>query len=288
MKILFVSCYVNNPHFMKLTKKSLDKYLINTKYDYICLNDAPDIKNGEENYLKICDILTNENDCYEKILFEANKQGFIHIKVPQHLHIKNRPNHSSLRHTENLNWFNSNIESLYPTYKEYNYICHIDCDCILKEPIDLNIELNGYDMAGPFIYINQNKYYIHTGLFFINVKTVKNMNEINWDNTLGTDTGSNIHYFIKNNPEYKIKKLGHYDGYSNNNWIPNEHTIFKLKIDDIIDEDYKLIDSWFDKKFVHFRAGSCFGVGSNVHRNNDRLYKYNKKIEAFLKLINIM
>ena len=74
MKILFVACYANNGHYIDYTKKTLDKYLINCDYDYICLNDAPDIQNGDENYLKICDILTGESDCYEKIL-DKTKQN---------------------------------------------------------------------------------------------------------------------------------------------------------------------------------------------------------------------
>ena len=282
MKILFVACYTNNSNYIDFTKRLLDKNLINCSYDFICLNDAPDTDNGEENYLGICDILTGERNCYEKIYNKTIENNFIHIKIPQNIHIKNRPNHGGPRHIENLNGFNQNIEKIYPKYKEYDYICHIDSDAFFVQPIDLNKELNGYDLAGPFIYINDG-YYIHTGLFFINVKTVTNMKNINWNNTMGTDTGSDLYNFIKKNPQYKIKKLGHYDGYSSNYYIENGHTIIKLKIDDISDNNYKQIDRWFNGNVLHFRGGSCFGVGSLKHRNNDRLFLYNKKWEAFIK-----
>lgn len=280
MKILFVGCYANNGHYIPFTKKCFDKYLINCEYDYICLNDAPDINNGDENYLNICDILTEDKNCYEKIYNETINNNFIHLKVPQTIHIKNRPNHGGPRHIEILNWFNQNIEKLYPSYHEYDYICHIDSDAFLGNYIDLNKELDNCDLAGPFIYINSG-YYIHTGLFFINVKTVKNMKDINWNNTMCTDTGSDIYNFIKNNPHYNIKKLGHYDGYSYNNWKENNHTIFSLKIDNIDNNEYKLIDIWFNKKFFHFRAGSCFGVGSLKHRNENRIFLYINKWEKF-------
>ena len=282
--ILFVSCYVDNSHWMTLTKKTLDKYLIDCSYKFICLNDAPDIQTGDENYLQICDIIDGSQNCYEKIFNQTIQNGFIHIKVPQHIHVKNRPNHGGPRHIENLNWFNSNIDTLYPDYKNFDYICHIDSDAFFIDFISLKNELDGFDLAGPFIYLNSNDYYIHTGLFFINIKTVKNMKDINWNNTQCTDTGSEIVNFIKNNPTYKIKKLGHYNGYSQENWIENGHTIIKLDIDGMNDNDYKLIDCWFDKKVIHFRAGSCFGVGTNTHRNDDRLITYNKKLEAFTKL----
>ena len=279
MKILFVSCYTNNSHYMDISKKTLDKYLVNSTYDFICLNDAP--SSEEENYLEICDIITGENNCYEKILEKSKKNDFIHIKVPQNIHNQNRKNHSSPRHIDNLNWFNKNINSLYPTYKNYDFVCHIDSDAFFCKNIDLNKELNNYDMAGPFIYIRDG-YYIHTGLFFININTVKNMNEISWDNTMGTDTGSDIFNFIKKNPQYKIKKLGHYDGYSHNYWIKNEHTIKELEIPDITNmivdnNNYKLIDTWFNNSVLHFRAGSCFGVGSGQHRNK------NKEFQNFLR-----
>lgn len=54
MKILFVACYVDNLHF-------------------ICLNDAPDIKNGEENFLKICDIISGDENCFDLIVDRENK-----------------------------------------------------------------------------------------------------------------------------------------------------------------------------------------------------------------------
>jgi hypothetical protein len=286
MKILFVSCYVDNSHFIEKMKYTLDNNLLNCSYDFICLNDAPDINNGEENYLKICDILSGDENSYQLIKQNTEKNNFIHIKIPQIIHNdKNRLNHGGPRHIENLNWFNSNFKTLVSNYNDYDFLCHIDSDALLCKKIDLTKELNGYDMAGPFIYLTNNMYYIHTGLFFINLKTVINMNEINWDNTMGTDTGSDIVNFIYNNPQYKIKKLGHYDGYSSNYHIVNNHTIIKLDIPSINDENYKLIDIWFDKHFIHFRAGSCFGIGSNRHRNNDRLNDYLIKYNAFLKLI---
>lgn len=291
MKILFVSCYINNAHFIDYTKKCLDKYLINCDYNYICLNDSPDVQNGEENFLKICDILTGENNCYDKILNKATDNNFIHIKIPQNIHYKDkvRRNHGGPRHIENLNWFNQNIEKVYPEYINYDYICHIDSDAFFTKIIDLNIELKNIDLAGPFIYI-YNGFYIHTGLFFINLKTVKNMKEISWNNTMGTDTASDIFNFIKNNPKYNIKKMGHYDGYSTNYWIENGHTIIKLPIDEVSDENYKLsenyklLDSWLNGTVLHFRAGSCFGVGCHRHRNKESIYLYNKKWKAFINL----
>ena len=211
------------------------------------------------------------------------KNDFIHIKIPQEIHVENRPNQGGPRHIENLNWFNQNIDILFPSYKSYAYICHIDSDAFLMKPIHLMKELAECDLAGPFIYLNASQYYIHTGLFFINVKTVLNMKDIRWDNTMSTDTGSDITNFIVRNPQYNIKKLGHYDGYSVNNTIPNGDTIIPLDMPEYIEIGMRLVDSWFDKHFIHFRSGSCFGVGSNRHRNHDRFHVFNIKFDAFMK-----
>jgi hypothetical protein len=271
---------------MDLTKKTLDKYLMDCSYSFICLNDAPNSKEGDENYLHICDMLTGESNCYEKNVEYAAKNTFFHIKIPQSIHSRNRINHSSQRHIENLNWFNTSIQQLYPSYTEYDYICHIDSDAFFCKPVYLQSELNSYDLAGPLIYIDSSKYYIHTGLFFINIKTVVNMQEIRWDNTQQMDTGSDICNFIAKNPHYTIKKMGHYDGYSKCLTIPNDHTIISLDLPDMDDPNYKLVDTWMNKSVVHFRAGSCFGVGSLKHRIGTRTAKYEIKYAKFLELFS--
>lgn len=89
----------------------MDKYLLNCTYDFICFNDAPDIKNNKENIINICDIFSENENSFDLIRDKADN-NFIHIKIPQHIHIKNRDNHSSSRHIENLNWFNQNFKTL--------------------------------------------------------------------------------------------------------------------------------------------------------------------------------
>ena len=95
-----------------------------------------------------------------------------------------------------------------------------------------------------------------------------------WEKVVSVEDFKKVQDFILKNPQYKIKKLGHYDGYSSNNHVINNHTIISLDIKEIDDISYKLIDTWFNQKFIHFRAGSCFGVGTHKHRSNDRLSLY--------------
>ncbi len=303
MKILFVCCYVNNSHFIDITKQLLDQNLVNCQYKYICLNDAPRLK--EDDYLGILDILTGDDDCYQKIKESAQKNNFIHIEIPQSIHesIKKNPNQGGPRHIDNFNWFNKNLNELYPEYKDFDFLCYIDADAFLVKPLDLS-DLANFDLAAPIININGTKKYPHTGLFFINLKTVDKIQRIIWDNTQQTDTGSEMAMFLKQNPQYKIKSLGNYIGYSYNNWVVNNHTISKLKMVDLEKitksynnhEDYsneRFLDTWYDKHFIHLRAGSSFLLGCSRHRdmsNNSiklahEIYCY--KIKALIEEFNL-
>jgi hypothetical protein len=65
--------------------------------------------------------------------------------------------------------------------------------------------------------------------------------------------------------------------------IENNHTIIKLNM---LDNKYDLIDSWFDGKFIHFRAGSCFGVGSKRNRNEEAVKKFFPNLNNLLNCLN--
>lgn len=295
MKILFVACYVNNAIYMQYTKKYLDKYLVNCTYDYVCLNDAPDVENGEENYIQACDIMTGENNCYSQIKKAADKYEFIHIKIPQNIHIKNRPNHSSCRHSENIAYFNENIETLIPNFTKYDYLCYIDSDCFLGKYIDLKDKLKNHDIVAPMIYPSPDETpelrYPHVGLFFINLKTVTNFKDLN-PSIKHSDTGSGMVDFIHNNLKYRIKETNKYNGWwdyeKNTLWIPDGETVMEL---DVVTDNVKtkIIDSWFDKSFYHLRGGSCFSIGSSQHRDkhkkNVQLLK--TKLEALFALFEV-
>jgi hypothetical protein len=262
--ILFVSSYINNAHFIGMTIKSLRKNLQNP-FDFIVLNDAPKYN---DNYLNLTSILTNSDNIYSEIKEEAIKYDCFHIDVNQDIHTKDRPNHSSHRHSEIFKWFFENFDTLYPKYLNYNYICIIDSDVYLKEPLDILHELDNTDLAAPLIYINQRDFYPHIGLFFINLHTVKNIKDMNFLITR-VDTGSGLLDFLKNNKHYKIKQLGYFNGYIGNEGLYNDH------------RNSLPCDIWFDNKFIHLRAGSNFGVSMKTHKTSDNVEGYINKLKLF-------
>ena len=162
-------------------------------------------------------------------------------------------------------------------------MCFTDSDAFFVKPVDLSIELSDIDLAGPLIYKDANTFYPHTGLYFINLRTVLNFREMNWT-SIFLDTGSGLWNFIKNNRHYRIKKLGYYDGYDGYVLnIENGHTIKKMK--------EHFIDTWMDECVIHIRAGSCFGSGSNCLKNDNTRkewrQKYIQKLNDVFKYYNI-
>ena len=286
MKILFVCPFFNNAHFMESIVKLLKKNIKNDEYKFICLNDAPDIDNGDENYLNIISILSENTNCYKEIYDECKFNNIEHIKIPQDIHIKERPNHGSQRHGELCNWFLRNIDSMYPNYKEYDFLCFYDADLFLVEETDFEKELNNYDFACPLIHFNH-----YPGLsiivpqpsvFFINLNTVINFKELDFsiDYRWGNDMGSAVYNFWKNNPQCRrIRELGTFNGFQNQSFETESKTIKK------IDDHY--YDYWMNGSLVHLRWGWGGGAGEKQHRNKENLNKYLQKIKKVFKKYNI-
>ena len=282
MKVLFISQYINNGFYIPITKQTMDKNLKNCDWEFICLNDAPEL--GKENNFVISSgkkvefltVLEGKEDCHNEIKENASECNFHHLKIPQNIHPQNRPNHGGGRHIEILNYFFQNIDTLFPRFKEFDYLCTIDSDAFFVEETDLEKELEETDLAGPIIYKNRREFYPHVGLFFINLKTVINFKDMNFNN-IWKDTGSNLMKFIEKNKNYKLKEIGKYIGYQNDYcWTPNGKGIKKIG-------DH--IDCWLNSKVYHLRAGSCFGVGSNL-RTEESVKIFKNKVKTLFDNFN--
>lgn len=282
MKILFVCPFFNNAHFMESIVILLKKHIKNDEYTFICLNDAPNIDKGEENYMNIISILSQNTNCYKEIYEESKFNNLKHITIPQNIHIKNRPNHGSQRHGELCNWFVRNIDTIYPNYVEYDFLCFYDADLFLVKDIDFNEELKDFDFACPLIYSYNNVIVPQPSVFFINLNTVKNFKELDFsiDRRWGNDMGSAIFNFWSENPNCKrIKEIGKFIGFQNNSFEKESDTIKQI--------DNHYYDYWMDGKLVHLRWGWGGGAGESKHRNNKNFNRYLQKIKKVFKKYNI-
>ena len=279
MKILFMCPFINNAHFMKTIIDQLKKNVLNCEYTFLVLNDAFDINNGEEDYLNLISILSEETNCYKEILLESIKNNLFHIKIPQGIHIKDRPNHGSLRHAELCNWFIRNIDTIYPEYNNFDFLCLYDADLFLVKPTDFNIELYNVDFACPIVQTSSG-IWPQPSVFFINLKTVYNFKELDFGfSGPGKDMGANISIFWNKNKNYIIKQIGIFYGFHNESFEKESSTIKQI--------DGHYYDLWLNESFVHLRWGWGGGVGLKQHRTKEKMTNYLNKISKIYKKYNI-
>jgi hypothetical protein len=262
MKILIISPYFNNSHFIEIQINSFRKYLHNCEWNLLVVDDSnPDTLNT----------LTNQR---ENILNECNKfkDEVIYHKFPEEIHIRNNSYSATLRHCDLLNYI---VKNLVNTIKDnYDYMFIVDADMCFIDNYDPTIELTKYDIIGPKrIQWLSNKQMDDSPLFdflwvnccFFNLKTITNISEMNLSqipNTT-TDTGSMILEFLHNNPQYKIKYMPFSSG--------NEY-IEKINFFEFFDNN----------RIVHFGSGSLWTKAQFKYKNQT----YADKVEKFKFLVN--
>jgi hypothetical protein len=279
MKILFMCPFINNTHFMKTIITQLRKNVLNCEYTFLVLNDAFNIDNGEEDYLNLISMLSEETNCYKEIYEESLKNNLFHITVPQNIHIKNRPNHGSLRHAELCNWFIRNIDLIYPEYKLFDFLCLYDADLFLVKPTDFNVELYNVDFACPLVHTSSG-IWPQPSVFFINLKTVYNFKELDFGfDGPNKDMGANISFFFNNNKNYFIKEIGRFNGFHNEAFEKESDTIKQI--------DGHYYDLWLNGSFVHLRWGWGGGVGLKHTRTKEKITNYLDKISKIYTKYNI-
>ena len=295
MKIVFVCPFINNIFFLESIINNLKKNIINTDYDFIVLNDAPELNEKSQLHeMKLVSILSRNKDCYNEIKNESDRLNIKHIKVPQEIHPwRNYPSHGSNRHAELINWFNQNFEKLYQDHNNIDFLCWYDADLFLVKPTDFTELLKNIDLSFPIIYKNKTEYFPKPSLVFINLKTVTNYKDMDFRITW-KDSGSGVIPFLQNN-NYKILSAAEFYGWQNKEY--DTEGKYVKKVNTLIDgeENLHYYDVWLQDRFVHLRWGwgagreseHCYGRSlkayidkiSNVFDLYDIQYDFNKWIK---------
>jgi hypothetical protein len=277
-KTAFVSTYYNNAHFIELQSKCLYKNILDS-YDFIVLDDSEDDTKS---------LLTNKNSNQE-IIEECEKHGARHIRVPQSIHAYERdggyvPNHNAStnhpteRHQAVLRWLFKNYKSL--GLNNYEYLALTDADVFIKKPLKMEDYME-YDIVGtgrtqtidlPLGKFPDNMfsskvktlngktiYFFTFFIMFFNLKTVKNLSEIDVGSFPATDTGSQSHFFIQENKQYTF------------HFLSERH-------DSDVRIDVASKNSSFDAdsaELLHYRAGSNWSYESSDY--------YKAKLNLMLK-----
>jgi hypothetical protein len=256
MKI--VTAVVNNVDFIIIQYHTLKKYF-KGNYEFIVFNDAksyPDSTNFDDISIK------------PKIESICNTLNIKCINIPnEHHKIKKG---GSDRTADSMNFILK-----YQIENPDKYLL-IDSDMFLVNYFDID-RYTKYDCAIVLQMRNDRKsYYMWNGIYYFDIVKMKNINLLNWDCSLGCDTGGMTQHWLKtqiniNNDNFQqvinstqsehIYFMKHHSsGNWNENDIPDElktntEFISFLK-EDVRNKDGKFFCELYENVFLHYRAGS--------------------------------
>lgn len=257
MKLLIVSPYYNNSHFIEIQLLSFKKYLKNCTWKLLILDDAKEntinvLTNIKENIKTVC-------DKYEKVIYH---------KYPQKLHTYGS---NSQRHIDTLNYMIKNITQIYK--EDYDYLLSFDADMCFIEEVDVKKEVGGFDIIGPkrvqWLSNKQasnspfyNIFWVHCCYF--NLKTIKNISDMRFDciPRTTTDTGAMMIKFLYDNPQYKLKYLQFTTGAE---WIKGIYNF----------------EFYNDNKYIHFGTCTLWMNDNNKYKN----LSYKQVLDKFRELV---
>ena len=208
-KILIVSPYYNNPHFIEYQINSFNKK-IKEPYDFIILNDSR----------KDTKCLVKDCNADMEIKKECERFNIKEIKVNPEIHkgidvVTGKPKRggASMHHGRVLNWFITNILTE-DYYNKYKTMLIIDADVFILKKISIDNVLKNYSMCSPRPIINHKYIFPDVGFLLINMEIIpyKHMREMNFlihktiyknSKRFIFDTGSNLFLFLDKYPQYK-------------------------------------------------------------------------------------
>jgi hypothetical protein len=250
MKVHIYTFAYNRPEFISMQHRMFVKFL-RDEFDYVVFNNAIE-KNMEV-----------------KIKEECEKLGIQCIDVDER-----RPQHPSHAHSSVLQWaFHKYIK-----HQTNSLSVILDCDIFMIKDFSVNDYMNGYDVAGAI----QKRHitYLFPGLMFFNLKTLPNKDDIDfWCGDIEgarADTGGKLYYWIKDNPNLKIRYM------TTNGLICLKNNNLQFIPKNLIqeyDEDYQF--GVIEKTFLHYRKGSNWNSKSNEFHKKKTIF-----LEKFLTIVN--
>lgn len=234
MKISIFSFAVNEKFPIDIASRQFTKYL-KDDFEYILFNDASDPKT-ERTVNLVCS--------YNKIKC---------VRVPQVIHHVQNPSEC---YGQTLNW--SLRDYAIKNNCEIVVLMHADVFPIFDVSIS-NI-IGGMTAASTAefrLLDGKPTNYFYPAFTIINMKMLKNVNELDFGLAKGLDVGGKTKDFIENNID-SVKLLpNHQTSYFINTLEESAHPIVKYFIDDLaICRSHGLSAGWISEGFYHYMAGS--------------------------------
>lgn len=266
-KVLILTQSYNRPDFIEIQYQTLKKFL-RDEYEFIVFNDAID------------------QNIYDQIVQVCGKHDIQCIPMPQELH--HPCNYPSVRHCSIIKY---TLETI--GFKADDIIAFLDSDLFLIREFSIRECMENFDIAGLEAYREHVKY-LWPGLIFLDMRTMPNKETIRFEcamiDGICTDSGGSTHYYIKNNPEARIKyfdKIVYPDNFFcedcvQNNYSICNHNVTKMRELSFSDPLITLCTScrnysmeiYLQNTFLHYRAGSNWTNDSNdFHERKTTLLK---------------
>lgn len=258
IRLVIVSPFYNNSHFIPIQLKSFRKNLKNCDWKLVVIDDSNEntknlLTNEKENVKGVCHEFPDEVD-YIKYPYTHSKSG----DTPD-------------KHRSILNYMFREVSQHYK-YK-YDYFLSLDADMAFIKPFDVKDMVSGYDFIAPkriqLLDWHQGSptapaiHYMWVHCLFMNLQTVTNVQDISMYNILHTttDTGSLFFKFIRHNPQYKYKFLPYCRGFER---IPS----------------YSNFEFFYNNAILHFGAGTVwYDDEEKVRRLQDDVKQFSQIVE---------
>lgn len=267
-KILVVSVYYNQKEFLKYQIDSFRRFF-KDDFDFIMFdNSIEGLQIKEEDY-----------SFYE---------NFKYYRVPQDIFI-GKPGGASPRAGLSLDYA---ISKVFSDFKENDEILIVDSDVFPAKDFTFDSIMGDSDFSGIAQFRGHVTYYSNqfVGIRRASIRDWKNFSfDLGYIDGVSTDCGGKLFYFVKDNPDMKIRDLdiinstlleygGTPDLWDRVSSISGDLNEFFVK--DAIIHGGKSFSEIFANVFLHFRAGSNWiGFNDNIKESRENnLFEFIKKI----------
>lgn len=255
MKVSFFSFAVNDKFPIDIMYRQFTRY-VKDDFDFVLFNDAFDVQ-MEKNINLIASY--NKINC---------------VRVPQNIHTVQNPSEC---YASVLNWavrnyaVNNNCEIIVLMHSDVFPICDVSVvDIIGEYTVASTMEFRIIDGKG----IN----YFYPAFTIINMKALKNVNELDFGLDSGLDVGGKTKEFIERNNSSVKFLANHQTSYFIGTLREEESNAKYFKTDLDICRKYGLSAGWIAEGFYHYMAGSQWNASNSAFAQGHK-----ERMELFLK-----
>jgi len=212
-KVLLITHSYNRPDFIELQAKTFQKFL-QDDYEFVVFNDAPTQKLAEQ------------------VEAACAKLGISCFRVPQSIHQQ-----PYLPREADDDWNSPSIRTANAVQYSFDTLAFqhdgmvaiIDSDMFLIRNFSIVEYASGYDLAAVAQWRGSDGVvkYLWNGIMFFNMQTLPNKRSLNFNcgRIMGncTDTGGFTHYYLKQNPEAKVRFMREQLDVTDGDYIVNSY-----------------------------------------------------------------